>query len=327
MLLLAACAPSVQRALKVGEPNPAPRFAAAEQRFFSFDGAALGLSTWTPARGDPWAVIVGVHGMNDYGETFYLAAPYWAEQGIATYAYDARGFGRSPRRGVWPGEDLIVADLKAAVTAARAAHPDAIIAVAGHSMGGASAVAAFASDDPPDADRLILVAPAVWGWSHLPAPYSITLWIAAHTFPYTALEPTRSISRAHQPSDNIEMLRKIGRDPNMLFATRTDAIFGLVNLMETASKKIDRLDPRTRTLLLYGANDFVIPERSVFETAKRLPAHVRTAYYPDGWHMLLRDLQAETVWRDIAVFLADPSGALPSGASGLPAGKTLTAAK
>jgi hypothetical protein len=33
--------------------------------------------------------------------------------------------------------------------------------------------------------------------------------------------------------------------------------------------------------------------------------------------MLLRDLQAETVWKDIAAFLRDPAGPFPSGASPL----------
>ena len=59
-----------------------------------------------------WAVIVGLHGMDDYANAFHMAAPFWAKQGIATYAYDQRGFGRSPRRGVWAGEDLIAEDLR-----------------------------------------------------------------------------------------------------------------------------------------------------------------------------------------------------------------------
>ena len=40
----------------------------------------------------------------------------------------------------------------------------------------------------------------------------------------------------------------------------------------------------------------------------------RTLYYEKGWHLLLRDLQAETVWRDAAAFIRDPSAPAPSGA-------------
>src|SRR5215831_8738626 len=106
-LLAAACAPVVQRPL-----NPAPGFGGPrleDDAFVSFDGARLGLSHWDPA-GEPWAVIVGVHGMNDYANAFHLAGPYWASLGIATYAYDQRGFGRSPERGVWAGRALMTED-------------------------------------------------------------------------------------------------------------------------------------------------------------------------------------------------------------------------
>ena len=103
-MLLAACVPTVQRAGSPLATFEGPRFEVAAQRFVSFDGAELGLSAWLPPDGQqPWAVVIGLHGMNDYAETFYLAGPWWAKEGIATYAYDARGQGRSPDRGVWGG--------------------------------------------------------------------------------------------------------------------------------------------------------------------------------------------------------------------------------
>ncbi|MCH8947928.1 MAG: membrane integrity-associated transporter subunit PqiC [Acidobacteria bacterium] len=47
--------------------------------------------------------------------------------------------------------------------------------------------------------------------------------------------------------------------------------------------------------------------------ARMLGSH-RVAVYPEGYHMLLRDLQGQVVWRDIAAWLADPTARLPSGA-------------
>ena len=47
--------------------------------------------------------------------------------------------------------------------------------------------------------------------------------------------------------------------------------------------------------------------------AARLRAPTRVAFYPDGYHMLLRDLAAERVWRDVAAWMTDRDGALPSG--------------
>ena len=313
LTLAAACAPVVQEAMAQPQNYQGPRFDLDAQRFYSFDGAPLGLSAWLPPEDEePWAVIVGLHGMNDYGEAFFPAGPWFAERGVAVYAYDARGFGRSPRRGVWPGEQLMVADLKAALDIARARHPNAILAVAGDSMGGAATIAAFGVENPPDADRIVLVAPAVWGWSALPDMYAMTLWAGAHTLPGRAVTAPSNVTRRIMASDNIEMLRRIGRDPNMIFATRIDAIYGLVSLMETASRRISNL--KGDIAFLYGANDQIIPEAAALVAADRLPEGARSAYYANGYHMLLRDLQAEIVYEDILSFLRDPDAPFPSGA-------------
>jgi alpha-beta hydrolase superfamily lysophospholipase len=301
--LLSACLPAVQQAQPLPTAFSGPRFEA--DRFISFDGTALGLSSWAPAEGEPWAVVIGLHGMNDYGQTFAMAGPWWAERGIATYAYDQRGFGRSPQRGVWGGEKLLTADLAAAIDAARRKHPNANIAVVGESMGAATALAAFGSQAPPRADRLVILAPAVWGWSNLPLAYRATLWLGAHTAPRRPVTAPRRVVRRIQPSDNVAMLQALGRDKNMIFETRIDALYGLVRLMERAFQRIERAPPQT--LMLTGAKDQIIPRRSLERAAERLPAGVRRIDYPNGYHMLLRDLQAEVVWGDILTFLKDPA--------------------
>ncbi|HLK26461.1 MAG TPA: alpha/beta hydrolase, partial [Caulobacteraceae bacterium] len=106
-----------------------PRLEAAA--FVSSDGARLPLQQWGPRVGEPWAVIVGVHGMNDDSNAFELAGPYWARDGILTIAYDQRGFGRSPRHGVWVGDAVLVEDLRTLISLVRARYPHAILAVAG----------------------------------------------------------------------------------------------------------------------------------------------------------------------------------------------------
>jgi alpha-beta hydrolase superfamily lysophospholipase len=70
--------------------------------------------------------------------------------------------------------------------------------------------------------------------------------------------------------------------------------------------------------MLYGANDQIIPPEGVERAAKRMPSHVRTAYYEKGYHMLMNDLQAESVWSDILAFVRKPDSPLPSGASAIP---------
>jgi len=308
--LLAACAPTVQqaRAGLLGEVH-GPSFDVAAQRFTTFDGAALGLSSWLPVENaEPWAVIVGLHGMNDYGEAFYLAGPWFAERGVAVYAYDARGFGRSPELVVWGVADLMVEDLRTAISVARKRHPQATLAVVGDSMGAATVISAFGAAAAPRADRVVLVAPAVWGWSTLPDFYAATLWVGAHTFPWRPVSPPRNVRIV--ASDNTEMLRRIGRDPHMIFRTRIDAVYGLVGLMERASERIGDIEPPVA--FLYGAKDQIIPRAAAERAAARLPEGARTAIYANGYHMLMRDLQADVVYADILSFLEDSEATFPS---------------
>jgi acylglycerol lipase len=313
LLCLAACAPTLQHAGKPGLAFSGPRLEA--DHVVSFDGARLGLSRWA-AHGEPWAVIVGVHGMNDYANAFHLAARYWAGEGITTLAYDQRGFGRSPRRGIWAPDDLRTEDLRTVVALARQAYPRALIAVAGESLGGAVAIEAFASDRPPTADRLILLAPAVWGWRTQPLTYRVALWIAAHTLPGKVFEPPASLVRAVSPTDNRAEMFIMGYDQNMVWGARPDALYGLVTTMDHAWRDVGGL--RVPTLYLYGARDRIVPRNATNSAVRRLPSGDRSACYAEGHHLLLRDEQALNVWRDAEAFLRDPGAPLPSAAPPLP---------
>ena len=313
VLALAACAtPAIQPPMTPPSGFTGPAVEAGGLRMD--DGARLPLARWTPETGEPWAVIVALHGMNDSRASFRLAGPWWAERGIETWAIDQRGFGEAPGRGVWAGEARMTEDVHTAVALARARHPRAVIAVAGESMGGAVTIAAFSGDRAPDADRVILLAPAVWGWTAQGPVNSAGLWIAARTMGDRAVDAPEWAVRALPASDNrMELLRNY-RDPNSLISTRFDALYGLVDLMETASLRLG--DIRAPTLLLYGANDNVIrsnPMRLALERAGDRPG-LRTGFYPDGWHILNRDLQAEVMFRDVEAWLRDAAAPLPSGA-------------
>jgi alpha-beta hydrolase superfamily lysophospholipase len=323
--LLAACAPTLQQAARPDAAFSGPRLE--DRAFVSFDGTRLGLMRWDArapggaAPAAPWAVIVGVHGMNDYANAFHLAASWWAEQGVTTLAYDQRGFGRSPRRGIWAPDALRVQDLRTIVALARRRWPGAIIAVAGESLGGAVAIEAFASKEPPVADRLVLLSPAVWGWSTQPLLYRSLLWLAAHAEPGKVFEPPGWLTSRIYPSDNMAELAAMGRDPLMIWGARSDALYGLVTTMQRAQDGVSRL--RAPTLYLYGANDEIIPRAAALKAVRRLPAGDRTAYYRNGWHLLMRDKEGPLVWRDILAFVRDPAAPLPSGAPPIPAGKAV----
>ena len=316
---LTACAPLAQRPEVAALGFRGPRLR--DDVFVSFDGARLGLMRWLPAgeaaREPDW-VVVGLHGMNDYANAYHLAAAWWAERGIATYALDVRGFGRSPERGVWAPTDLVLEDVRALVAAVRERHPTAKVALAGISMGGALAISAMASADPPPVDRLMLFAPAVWGWSNQPLLNRASLWATAHLMGEWVVKPPDWLTREIMASDNIDELRRMGRDPLMIWGARSDAIYGLVGLMERAWRSTDQI--RVPVAWFYGARDQIIPREPTVEAVRRLPPGARTAYYARGYHLLLVDRQAQAVWADAERFLRDPQAPWPpSGAPPIPA--------
>jgi acylglycerol lipase len=315
-LLLSACTPLlVQQPLAPAASFQGPRLDG--DWVVSFDGARLGLKHWDPA-GEPWAVVVGLHGMNDYSNAFHLAAPWWAEQGIATYAYDQRGFGRSPGRGIWAGDELMVEDLRTVTALVRAKYPHAIIAVAGESMGGAVAAEAFASDRPPVADRLILLSPAVWGWHEQPLPNKTLLWFAANFTGQKVYEPPRWLTSHVTPSDNRDELIAMGKDPLMIWGARSDTLYGLVSTMDKAADDVGKTN--LPTLYLYGAHDQIIPKDAAFKAASQLKPTDRSAYYAHGYHLMMRDKEGPMVWKDVLAFIKDPAAPLPSGAPPIPTG-------
>ncbi|MFN7534215.1 MAG: alpha/beta fold hydrolase, partial [Brevundimonas sp.] len=249
--LAAACAPRVQPGL-----TPPPGFGGLEltaDAMVMGDGTRLPCRVWTPSEGQTWGALVCLHGMNDHGMAWHLAGPWWAARGVAVFACDQRGFGAAPGRGVWAGEARMAEDLRQMTALVRARHPGVTLGVVGESMGGAVAVSAFASSRPPDADRLILLAPAVWGWSSQPWTSRAGLWLAARLMGGIAASPPDGAVRDLMATDNLPELRRMSRDPGMIFETRFDTLYGLVGLMEGASGRLGALPGPT--LLAYGGRD------------------------------------------------------------------------
>ena len=304
LAVLAACVPRLQPAGPIERP---PELAG--DRFITHDNVALPLRVWLPD-GAPRAVFVALHGFNDYSHAFTAPAAYWRGQGIATYAFDQRGFGATPYRGEWAGTGPMTRDVHDAVAAIRARHPGLPVYLIGVSMGAAVAMVAAAGAAPLAVDGLVLVAPAVWGRSTMPLAYRAALWLGAHTVPWSTVTG-RGLKIV--PSDNIEMLRALAADPLVIKETRIGTIDGLVDLMDDALAAAGRVT--LPVLVLYGAHDEIIPKAPTRRMLADMPAAARTiALYADGYHMLLRDLQAEIVHRDIAAWAGNPRAPLPSGA-------------
>ncbi len=283
--------------------------------FFTMsDGARLPYRTWLPAESGqnaaPWAVVLALHGMNDSRDAWEVPAPAFTSAGVALFAPDQRGFGEAPGRGHWAGTPTMVDDAATMARALRSRFPTARLFLMGESMGGAVLMQLATVAEAPPVDGYILVAPAVWGRAEMNIFLRTTLWLADQVVPRMSFGAGPIRVRA---SDNIQALIRLSTDPLTLHETRVDALKGLVDLMDAALAAAPAFKPPS--LFLYGGKDELVPARATAATWRGLDAtDTRTAYYPGGYHLLLRDLARAVPIADVLAWMRAPTAPLPSGA-------------
>ncbi len=265
---------------------------------------------WLPD-GPPRAIVLGLHGFNDSRDAWELSGPVFAAAGAALYAPDQRGFGAAPERGQWPGQAWLVADAAAMLRALAATWPGVPLYAMGESMGGAVLMVLAASPAAPPVAGWILLAPAVWGRQQMGPALSAALWIASNVAPAWTLTghevPLKIVA-----SDNREALIRLGHDPLTILRTRVDALRGLADLMDAAQAAAPGLP--ANVLACYGGRDRIVPPEAMRRAWVRMPAGVRRALYPDGYHLLLRDHDRAQPTGDVLAWMGASGDWLPSGA-------------
>ncbi len=251
---------------------------------------------------NPEHIIVALHGMNDYANSFNLMGPFLAQQNIATFAYDARHFGRNANRGDWAGAINMAKDFIAIIDALKIKFPDKQIVALGDSMGGSTILSSYFNKLRHNADKVILVAPGVSGWTNQPVIYRMGLWLMNKFIPKKQLTPPKIAYKVIKASDNDEMLNQVGRDENMIWQTIPSTLKGLVDMMEQAFRAAPFLGD-VPTMIMFAGKDQIIPPASSKKFAKKLKKKIEVKNYPEAYHMLLRDNSREIYFDQIVQFI------------------------
>ena len=282
--------------------SPAQVLPVTPMRFDLPGGGSLAARVWsTPA---PRHIVLGVHGFNDYSKAFEQLAQHLAgELGATVYAYDQRGFGANPEPGIWPGSDSLLADLRHIVIQLRQQHPGLSITVIGESMGGALVWVAAGESPGLAADQIVLKAPAVWGAQSMPWYQRLSLqWLNAIA-PDLTFTGRGVQALGITPTNDLEVSRDLGRDPLFIKATSVSSLVGVISLMGRAQSLSTQ--PPQRSLVLYGLLDRIIPPPPVCDWLTHLiaaePSGTAPEFvvYPEGWHLLTRQLQTREVMQDL----------------------------
>lgn len=293
LLILIFCKPALAQPVATAQPG----------LLTLADRTQLPMRVWSAP--EPKIVVLGVHGFNDYSKAFdELAQQLVAQQQAVVYAYDQRGFGANPNPGIWPGDEQLLSDIREIAQQLRRHHPKLALVVIGESMGGALVLRAATEPPGLEADKVVLKAPAIWGAEAMPWVQRLALaWFNQiapdFTFSGRGLK-TLGIS----PTDDPEVSKRLSQDPLVIKATRVSSLYGVTALMGKALHHPPRFG--MPTLVVYGLNDKIIPPAPTCHWLSRLEGdggkldqRLQFIIYPQGWHMLTRQLEAKRVIEDI----------------------------
>lgn len=108
-----------------------------ESSFEGVGGLKIFTRSWRPATGTPRAVVVIVHGFNSHSGRYMWVAEQFVANGLAVYALDLRGRGRSDGERFYVEKFAdYVDDVATLVTTAKSEQPGLPVFVLGHSAGG-----------------------------------------------------------------------------------------------------------------------------------------------------------------------------------------------
>ena len=221
------------------------------------DGLELRTYQW-PAVGVPRAHLLLVHGIAEHAGRYGHVGTQLANAGIATHAYDQRGFGRSGGHRAyvdrWSQFHDDVEDRLAEVRSAAGGLP---VVLYGHSMGGLIALGYALADPPrPLPDLLVLSAPAIDAviptWKRRLADIlagTTPRFAVANTFPKGGLSSDPAVETAYLA------------DPLAVHRTTTRLGVSLFREQDRVKEVLARGGalPVT-TYVLHGADDPIVPE-------------------------------------------------------------------
>ena len=260
--------------------------------FTGYGGLQLFYQTWRLV--PPRAVLVNLHGLGDHSGLYPNLAAYFPPRGIALYAYDMRGNGRSPgQRAYVRNWREFREDLDAFLQQVRQWEPNLPLFVLGNSLGGL-AVLDYALERPGGLAGIVAAAPPL-GKLGVP-PLLMTLGrVMSRILPRFSLTVGMDLTG-------------LARDPAVVEAVLADPYFhrrGTARLSTEVTAAISRVQAGAERLsvpllVLHGSDDRMVPpdgSREFF--AKVRHPDQRLKEYPGAYHGLFADFNNADVLADV----------------------------
>jgi alpha-beta hydrolase superfamily lysophospholipase len=281
------------------DASPATAAQAHQEGWFrGAGGLSLFRQTWRPA-GPTRAVLINVHGLGDHSGLYPALVEHFTARGIAVYAFDLRGNGRSPgQRGYVERWDQYVEDLERFIAVVRREEPDRPVFLLGNSLGGLI-VLDYAPHRPEGLRGIIAASPPL-GRLGVPAPLLALGRVLSRVWPRFSVRTGMDLSG-------------LARDPVVVETALADPLFhrlGTARLSTEVVAAIARVQaaaPRfpLPLLVIHGSADRMVPPDGSRAFVPRVGHPDRELReYPGAFHVLFADLDRERVLTDVERWIA-----------------------
>jgi alpha-beta hydrolase superfamily lysophospholipase len=267
-----------------------------EGSFEGVEGVKIFTREWQPA-GEPRAVVVISHGLNAHSGLYQWAAQQLTANGLAVYALDHRGRGRSE------GERFFVkkfahwtSDLATFIDIVKTREPGLPVFLLGHSAGGVIACA-YALEHQDEIAGLICEDFAY----QVPAP-DIALAIikgVSHVAPHAQILKLKNEDFSRDP----EVVVALNADPLIANESQpSETVAELVRADELLEKNVRLIT--LPLLILHGTADKVTKPSGSKELYEQAGSRDKTLKLYEGhFHDLLADIGKQQVMADIQAWI------------------------
>ncbi len=236
------------------------------------------------------AIIVGVHGMTLYADTFNDLATELANKGFDFYAADLRGFGRWKTDAAnFKGDDKIhfgqsEEDLRTLLQSIRANNPQTKIYLLGESLG-ANIALWLATNHANLVDGVILSAPCFKADMH-PSPRWAVDAVRGLAHPNKAMDMTPYITPYLTNDQNVS--KACLNDKNICRELSPMDLFKADKTNKEALAKLSQMPGDLPVLVIAGQNDKVMHSSSIAKTVEKFGSNnVSVNIIPNKGHLLL----------------------------------------
>ncbi len=269
-----------------------------ERSFDGVGGVRIVYDVWEPDD-DCRGVVVLCHGYAEHARRYDHVASRLGASGLAVYALDLRGHGRSGGKRVFLRDiSEYTADFHTLVGIAAAEYPDLNRVVLGHSMGG-GVVFTYGVEHPDDYAAMVLSGPAVDAQDSVSPVMVLLAKVLGRVMPGLPVEDLPAAA--------------VSRDPQVVAAYESDPLVyhgklpagiarALIGVGETMPRRAPALT--APLLVVHGEQDKLIGvagSRRLLEHVGSQDAHLKV--YPELYHEVFNEPERAVVLDDVASWI------------------------